>query len=351
MKIKEFFRKNVEATTASIKFINEQPLNSLGQIIPVGMVVASMVGFIIAIIKFIIAGGFSNQITSLKGDFFGGISEGFTSGTASVLTSGIVSTIISILLFAELLVLIISYYKTENKAKKIVASICLGIGTVLFGVAGFILAVGFGVINLSEQMEMKIVKMLTVFDGMQTSTLVNGLKITAIIGVVALIVFIILMLVSEHKWMIKNTAIALLLSYIILPLVLLLVENIIPMIVGVIAIVVVGGVMFLGGKIFLSGNGESSGSSSTGGSVSSSSKGTHSENKPKEKYQKPIKLDLNTTFWVDTDIIGCRCVYYKNNIGAPNQACSVYDFEKGNVAIFNRGKRIMSVPGCKTPER
>lgn len=71
MKIKNFFRKNVEETTASIKFFNEQPLNSLGQIIPVGMVVVSMVGFIVAIIKFIIAGGFSNQIISLKEDFFG----------------------------------------------------------------------------------------------------------------------------------------------------------------------------------------------------------------------------------------------------------------------------------------
>jgi hypothetical protein len=356
MKIKEFFRKNVEATTASIKFINEQPLNSLGQIIPVGMVVASMVGFIVAIIKFIIAGGFSNQITSLKGDFFGGISEGFTSGTASVLTSGIVSTIISILLFAELLVLIISYYKTENKAKKIVASICLGIGTVLFGVAGFILAVGFGVINLSEQMEMKIVEMLTVFDGMQTSTIVNGLKITAIIGVVALIVFVILMLVSEHKWMIKNTAIALLLSYVILPLVLLLVENIIPMIVGVVAIVVIGGAIFLGGKIFLSGSGESSGSSSVGGSVGTSSSTSRTESKPKEKYQQKKEYDLNTTFWRDKGGYGIAvpqadCIYMKNAWGEKTYVCTVHDFEKGNVAIINKRVRVTNVAGCKTPER
>ncbi len=356
MKIKEFFRKNVEATTASIKFFNEQPLNSLGQIIPVGMVVASMVGFIVAIIKFIIAGGFSNQITSLKGDFFGGISEGFTSGTASVLTSGIVSTIISILLFAELLVLIISYYKTENKAKKIVASICLGIGTVLFGVAGFILAVGFGVINLSEQMEIKIVEMLTVFDGMQTSTIVNGLKITAIIGVVALIVFVILMLVSEHKWMIKNTAIALLLSYVILPLVLLLVENIIPMIVGVVAIVVIGGAIFLGGKIFLSGSGESSGSSSVGGSVGTSSSTSRTESKPKEKYQQKKEYDLNTTFWRDKGGYGIAvpqadCIYMKNAWGEKTYVCTVHDFEKGNVAIINKRVRVTNVAGCKTPER
>lgn len=356
MKIKEFFRKNVEATTASIKFFNEQPLNSLGQIIPVGMVVASMVGFIVAIIKFIIAGGFSNQITALKGDFFGGISEGFTSGTASVLTSGIVSTIISILLFVELLVLVISYYKTESKAKKIVASICLGIGIILFGVAGFVLAVGFGVINLSEQMEMKIVEMLTVFDGMQTSTIVNGLKITAIIGVVALIVFVILMLVSEHKWMIKNTVFALLLSYIILPLVLLLVENIIPMIVGVVAIVVIGGAIFLGGKIFLSGSGESSGSSSVGGSVGTPSSTSRTESKPKEKYQQKKEYDLNTTFWRDKGGYGIAvpqadCIYMKNAWGEKTYVCTVHDFEKGNVAIINKRVRVTNVAGCKTPER
>lgn len=356
MKIKEFCRKNVEATTASIKFFNEQPLNSLGQIIPVGMVVASMVEFIVAIIKFIIADGFSNQITALKGDFFGGISEGFTSGTASVLTSGIVSTIISILLFVELLVLIISYYKTESKAKKIVASICLGIGVILFGVAGFVLAVGFGVINLSEQMEMKIVEMLTVFDGMQTSTIVNGLKITALIGVVALIVFVILMLVSEHKWMIKNTAIALLLSYIILPLVLLLVENIIPMIVGVVAIAVIGGAIFLGGKIFLSGSGESSGSSSVGGSVGTSSSTSRTESKPKEKYQQKKEYDLNTTFWRDKGGYGIAvpqadCIYMKNAWGEKTYVCTVHDFEKGNVAIINKRVRVTNVAGCKTPER
>ena len=108
MKIKEFIRKNTKATTASIKYFNEQPLNSLGQLIPTGIVTTSMVGFIVAIVKFVISGGFTNQITVLKGDFYGRISEGFTFGTVSVLTSGIVSTVISILLLAELIVLIIS---------------------------------------------------------------------------------------------------------------------------------------------------------------------------------------------------------------------------------------------------
>lgn len=277
MKIKGFFTDNRDATLISIKHFKEQSLNSFGQLIPVGMVMTSIIGFIVAIIKFVISGGFSNQIAALKGDFLGGISEGFTSGTASVLTSGVVSTVISILLLVELLVLIISYYKTESKVKKIIASICLGIGIVLFGIAGFILAVGFGAINLSEQMEMKIIEMLTVFDGMQTATLVNGLKITAIIGAVALIVFVILMLISEYRWMIKNSAIALLLSYIIIPLALLVVENVIPMLLGLIAIVVIGGVLFFAAKIFLSGDRESSRSSGGGYSGSSYEKKEYSD--------------------------------------------------------------------------
>ena len=69
------------------------------------------------------------------------------------------------------------------------------------------------------------------------------------------------------------------------------------------------------------------------------------------KYQKKLELHLNTTFWVDRDIINTPCVYYKNNVGAKSQACTVYEFEKGEVAIYNKKQRIMNVPGCKMPER
>lgn len=364
MKIAEFIKENTEETKVSIKYFKEQPLNSLGQLIPVGMVVTSIVGFVVAIIKFVISGGFSNQISAIKGDFFGGISEGFTSGTASVLTSGVVLTIISILLLAELLVLIISYCKTESKVKKIIASICLGIGIVLFGIAGFILAVGFGVINLSEKMKMKIIEMLTVFDGMQTATLVNGLKITAVIGVVALIVFIILMLISDHRWMIKNSAIALLLSYIIIPLALLVVENVIPMIFGIIAIVVIGGVFFFAAKIFLSGDGESSSSSGggySGGSYNEKDYGTNEQKSSsaptKPSNQREIK-DWWAPFWRDKGGWGfavplADCIYTKNAWGEKTYVCTVHDFEKGNVAIIDSKtkSRVMNIAGCKYPAK
>lgn len=355
MSIKTFIGKNIKATSASIKSFKEQPLNSLGQLIPMGIVTTSVVGFIVSIIIFAIAGGYSNQIAAIIGGSFSEISESFTSGTLNDLMSGIVPTIISILLIAELLVLIISYYKTEGKVKKIIVSICLGIGIVLFCIAGFILAVAFEIIKLSEEAEMKIAQMLAAFDGVQTFTVINELKIIAIIGVVALIVYIILMLVSKHRWMIKNSAVALLISYIILPLVLLLAENIIPMIVTIVVFVVIIVIAFIVGKLFL-GNEEVSDSSSSARTSDSSSKGTYSENKQEEKNQKVIKLDFDTVFWRDEGGYGIAvpqadCIYMRNTWGEKAYVCTVYDFEKGDVAIMNNGKRIMNVSGCKTPER
>ena len=308
---------------------------------------------LIAIIKFAISGGFAEQITALKADIFKGISNGFTLGTVSVLTSGAISDIIAILLLIEVLVLVISYYQTESKAKAIIASICLGSGLVLFGVAGFVLAVGYGVINVSEQMETKVAKLLEVFDSMQTAALVNW--IVAAIGVVILVVFFVLLLLSKHKWMIKNSIIAILFC-IIVPLFLLLVENIIPLIVGIVASVLIGGAVFLCCKIFLnSGDGESS-SSNIGESVVPASSNTPAESKSKEKYQKKKEYDINTIFWRDKGGYGIAvpqadCIYMNNTWGQKTYVCTVQEFEKGDVVIINKRVRVVDIAGCKTPLR
>ena len=98
MKNKNFVSRNTNATIDSIKSFKEQPLNSLGQILPVGMVSTSLIGFLVAIIKFVLNGGFSKQISEIDRDFVNGISKGFTYGTSEILTSGIVSKTISIML-------------------------------------------------------------------------------------------------------------------------------------------------------------------------------------------------------------------------------------------------------------
>lgn len=354
MTIKEFITENKDDTLSSIKNIKERPLESLAQLFPVSMVCTSAVGFIVAIVMFIVEGGFSNQIrAAIKGDFFGGISEGFTSGTTLILTSGVVSKIISVFLLAEIIVLVILYFKTESKVKKIVAGICLGIGGVLFGFAGFFLAVGFGVIS-SEKAEIILLNMLSNLDSMQIDVIVNGLKIIALIGVVLLIVFTVLMFTSQNRWIIKNTVIAILISYIILPLVLLLIENLIPMFIGLIAIVIIVGILLFTAKLFLEGEGESSsGYNYEYSNYSKSSKPVKST----EPYQKEIK-DWSGPFWRDEGGLGFFLsqedhIYCYNIWKEKHAICTVTAFETGKVAIIDSKtkRRIMNIAGCKTPKR
>lgn len=358
MSIKAFVRKNKYNMLAYIKNIKDQPLESLAKILPVSIVCTSLIGFIVAIAMFIFEGGFSNQIKAIKGDFFGGISEGFTLGTASILTSGIVPTIISVFILAEIVVLVISYFKTESKVKRITVGICLGIGGILFGFAGFFLAVCFGVIS-SKKTEMIIVKMLSNIDGMQINTIVNGLKIIALIGIALLIIFIVFMLMSQYRWIIKNSAIAILISYIVLPLMVLLAENVIPMFIGLIAIVVIGGALLFGTKLFLSGGGESSNSYDSGHSNYSELSKVVKTKKPVEKntYQNEIK-GWSEPFWRDKGGLGILQsqedhIYCYNNWKEKQAVCGVSAFEKGEVAIidYKTKRRIMSIAGCKTPKR
>ena len=362
MKNKNFVSRNTNATIDSIKSFKEQPLNSLGQILPVGMVSTSLIGFLVAIIKFVLNGGFSKQISEIDRDFVNGISKGFTYGTSEILTSGIVSKTISIMLIVELFVLVVSYLKTETKAKKVIVCTCFVIDIILFGMVDLILLIGFGKINLSKETEMKILDFLSIFEGVKKATVLNGLKIIVAMGIVAFILFIVLMFLSKHRWMIKNSAVALLISYVIIPLVLLLIENIIPMILGIVVVVIYGGILLVMGKGLASGTGEISDGTSKHQSRSVSPKISYSHNKSKEKaqpkkeFQQKKEFNLNSAFWRDEGGNGIMiptgdCIYVINGWGEKTYVCTVHDYEKGKVAIINKKVRVMNIAGCKTPIR
>lgn len=117
-----------------------------------------------------------------------------------------------------------------------------------------------------------------------------------------------------------------------------------------IAIAIVIGVILIG-KII--GKGDSNSSTNT---LFSKNKNSNSKNKTepkKEKYQKPIPIDLNTTFRRDKGRIqiSVDCIYYKNNMGVKDMVCTVKEFENGDVAIYNKGKRITTIAGCQPPRR
>lgn len=129
-----------------------------------------------------------------------------------------------------------------------------------------------------------------------------------------------------------------------IPLLLWIIENAIPLLI-VIALVI--GVILIGRII---GKDDSNSSTNTSFSKNKSSNSKNKTEPKKEKYQKSRKFDLNTTFWRDkggygVDTPTADCIYYKDNMGVKRSACTVKEFESGDVAIYNKGKRITTIAG------
>lgn len=338
MKIKTLFRQiknNMAATAAFTRSFKKQPLDSLGHLLPIGMIGTSAIGFIVAIVIFILQGGYTAQVSAIKGNIIGGLEKSFTSGTASLLVEGIVPGIISILLIAELTILVISYFRTETTAKKIFISIFLGISVLILGFSGFVQTSGFGIFKLSEEAQTGIINILSLFDVsstipssiFSTSSAFNGLIVLTLIGVLAFTAFIIMAFFSQHRWMIKDSAVALVVAFIVLPLALLLVENLVPFVVGIIALTIISGLLYVICKIFLNDDAETS--ISSGGRYSGNShdrdeprNGSNEERGPTVHNQKVIQ-DWSGPFWRDKGGDGVflptgDCVYTKKHLGRKN---------------------------------
>ena len=350
MKIIKFIMDNKDRTIDSVKKIKYYPLESLGQLLPIGMVMISAFGFIFAFISFLLEHGFSKQINSITD----GITGTFTYGTWDMMVSGAIFKLITIVLLAEFIVMLISYIKKESKTKRILACTCLGIAFVL---GSFTLTV-FQSEKLSYDMQLQLAKVMTVFNGMKTDTVIGILKFIALLGIVASIIFIVLMFLSECRWMIKHGALAFGISYIGLPLLLLLIENIIPLIVMICLIIMIGGALMLTGKLaFSSEKMPPSKASAPHSKQSEKQMASIStvKNNPKQKeingWHAPFWRDKGSTTTFahsQEDHIYCYDIWHK-----PTPVCGVSEFEKGKVVIIDSKTktRVMNVAGCKAPQR
>lgn len=352
-KIKEL----AERTVNSVKCFTKEPIDNLGFLVPMIMAIVSVVTALVGYILYIVQGGYSNQVSLIKTSGTDGIYQGFTSGSAGLLTSGTIAKVIWILFLVQMIVMLISYFKTVGKAKKIIMIIDLIVLTIVIALFTVVVMISIGSLVFSEEQMMSA---LSTFEGM-TVNLKTVLITYAVFAVISVVTFLVLVLISECRWMLGYGMISLGVNYIAAPLVVLLLENIIPLVSGIAVLAIIGLVIFLGFILFLGGgDGECT---SASGSYSSGSSSSYSRNEIKETklvekqpYQEVKKYDLNTTFWRDKGGYGVMvpqadCIYFKNTWGEKTYSCTVSDFEKGKVAIMNKNKRVMNVAGCKTPER
>ena len=347
MKTKEFFIDRKNETVDSVINFKKHPLSSIEQLIPIIIVSVSSVAFVVSLIEFIIKNGYTSQIEIIKSGLGDGFIDSFTIGTVKSLWNGIASNIILSLLAVEFIVLFISYISSESKGKKTSFIILSVFGSIVTVLSGLFWLVCLEKINFSEELKNKIYEKLNTIGSQKIMHMLTAAEITFIIGIILVLIAVALVIISKHAWVLGHSAVALVISYIVLPLLLWIIENAIPLL---IAIALVIGVILIG-KII--GKDDSNSSTDTSFSKNKSSNSKNKTEPKKEKYQKPKKIDLNTTFWRDkgSGEISVDCIYFKDNMGVKRPACTVKQFESGDVAIYNKGKRITTIAGCQPPKR
>ena len=348
-KIQQFINLNTKETIDSVKNFKKQPLKSVGQILPVMMVLLSFIGLIHSIMIFASNNGYSNQIEEIKNGEFFGFMDTFTAGSTEALTHSVFYKIIIFLLLAELLVLLISILKEGHIFCKIVAVLSLIAGAGVSVFAGFVLGVFTGRIRFSYEEEQRIAERIKT-EGIQISEVVDKFQIVLFVGCLLLLLFVLISVISGFGWIYKKNIQAILISYIIFPIILWFSQNLVPIQVGIVVIAIT----FVLGGFFIGTMANSIGDDS-GGSYSDYSEGSCSTKNVKKvektNQQKEWGINRPARLFVESDFTGTKVIraygqgifsneynepIYYNLVGEP----TLYEFKKGDLIITIQGRRM-----------
>lgn len=235
----------VSRTGESIKGFGEDPINNLGFLIPMAICLTSIISGIVAYIMFIVNGGYTSQIGNIKSNGLDGLSDSLTGGTIKMMTTGITAKILLGLVLAELVVMLINYFKNKGKGMRITMIVDLAIVAIMVALSTYIFWVAVGKIVYTDE---QLYQFLSNFVGVTINP--KAILITyAVIALASILTFVVLVLITkECRWMIGYTLLALVFANIVMPLVFLFIQNIIP-IVGWGLVLVIG---FLVVKFFIS---------------------------------------------------------------------------------------------------
>lgn len=274
-----------ERAVYSVKTFKDEPISNLAYLLVIAMALTAIISGVVSYIMFAAQGGYSQQIELLKNSGLDGISAGFTNGTVELITSGITSKIMCGLVFAEFVVMMISYFKNSSKVKRIIMIVDLVFCAIVIALATVVFWIAVGELVITEQ---DAYKYFGEFDGMTIN--LRAILITyLVVATISLITYLVLVFTTrECRWMMGYTALALLFVNIAVPLFFLVLENIIPLVTGAVALVVIGVVIFLVFKIGLSG------STGEGSSVSSSPTASHSSSSGSGWFSSEPEKKVNT---------------------------------------------------------
>lgn len=342
----------------SIQTFTSNPLNNGGFLIPVAIGVLAVLSGIVNYIRFIVTGGYTNQVRLTKEvGLFSGYEDKFTTGTTGMITAGIIGKIVLGLLCLEMIFIMIGYFRDKRKVKRMAMIITVAVFVVQMVVFCITFGVWFKSLALEENIAAYgIIPLLKVTEGKFRNLFI----VYGIVLAVAFVSFCVLLLISDQcRWMLGYTTLAMVVAKIIVPLVFLFLQNVIPLVTGVVALVlmavavVVGAIVFLG---ILSSGADNAGASQSVGKVEKkdNTKSYASEKKEIKNMSEDQTKKDNCAYITDLNaILGIKL--YKvhgmvhdyialDNMVVTREVCSIEALEKGRFHIYDQrtGREVHS---------
>lgn len=326
-------KKAIKKVVIAVQTLRENPLDSLGLLFPAASLFIAIIGFVIAYVSFLVNGGYTEQISIIKQEDF---VEAFTTGTVYIMYENVIKNSILFLVAGAVIVMITAYFRRENKMKKVLLTVDLAVCAMAGGILAVFIAVDTGKIKLSETHETAIREAVERGELQALKSFLFGI---AVVVLVSVIFVLIALLVSQVRWMLFYNVGSCLISFAGLPILLLVLENIIPLALEIVVIFVAGIIV----KILLSLVRSDDGNSSAMGE----------KRKPAEKHNdkrnvKIKKYEGNLKFYRGKGGYGIMtpqadCIYFDGNLHSREYVCTVSDYENGKVEIWLNGRKVENV--------
>lgn len=325
----------------ALQDFRENPMEGLIFLLPVVILGISIVSGIVGYVSFIMQNGYKNQFAVIKSE---GIMESFTKGTSTFGIKGPIGTTIIILLIIQVLAMLIAYFINSD-----------GNAAMITDIVGVVVLIGG--ICLTQWQEYNwgtsFIRGIISFIGKYKELDINHVEeiVLGCMGIVAiaLIIGFGILLAKEYEEGVLLTLFCAAMNYIAIPLIILFLENIIPLLI----LIVVGIIIVIG---LVTGLGESGGSSVGESSVSrtesSSSRNTTSKKAEPEKTQ---ERKVNSSYIENYNEAGGTCLHkVKSSWGedyieldnsiVTRRICSIKALEKGEYHIYDKksGREITS---------
>ncbi len=210
-KMKEMLAKNIGA----IKNIKNDPLVGTAAILPPVMVILSVIGFVVSLVRFVQNGAYGEQVEVISSSGISAVGKGFVTGTVGNLYSGVFG-ILSLLCFGVgLLFMMILSFKKAGAVRRFV----------LILDAIVILVVSIFGVYLSSVLGREEGLAGSFLAGSEPDRIKSILLITSLIALISVLSFAVLIATGEAGWLIGHLLIAGAFCFAALPAALWIIEN------------------------------------------------------------------------------------------------------------------------------